>query len=94
MFISLSVLFRMRNFSEEGCRENHNTHFMFINFFFNHAVYEIMYKNILKLDRPQMIIRCMHVACWITKGTNTLRICNTYDFSTPLMVALTCLSVT
>jgi len=40
-------------------------------FFENHAVYEIMGKNILEAGRPQMTIWCMHVACWITKVTNT-----------------------
>jgi hypothetical protein len=39
----------MRNVSDESCRENHNTHFMFENFFFseNRAVYEIMWKNMV-----------------------------------------------
>ena len=32
------------------------------------------------------IIRRMRFACWITKATNTLRICNTYCFSTARVV--------
>jgi len=40
-------------------------------FFFNRAIYEIMWKNIVEPDRPQMTIWFMHVACWITKATNT-----------------------
>ena len=46
---SRSVLLRMRNVSDKNCRENQNTHFTFSNFFFpeNHAVYEIMWKNIV-----------------------------------------------
>jgi hypothetical protein len=40
-----SVLLRMRNVSDKSCRENQNTHFMFHNFFENHAIYEIMWKN-------------------------------------------------
>jgi hypothetical protein len=35
------------------------------------------------------IIRRMRIACWIPKATDTLRICNTYFFSTPTMVART-----
>jgi hypothetical protein len=30
-----------------------------------------MGKNILEADRPQLTIWCMHIACWITKATNT-----------------------
>jgi hypothetical protein len=32
MTISRSVPLRMKNISEKGCRENHNTHFMLNNF--------------------------------------------------------------
>ena len=58
MIMSCSVLLRMRNFSDKSCRENQNTHFISNNFFFfeNHAFYEIMWKNIVKKDRPQMTI--------------------------------------
>jgi len=50
------------------------THFMFNKVFFseNRAVYEIMWKNVVELDRPQMTIRRMLIACWILKGTTTL----------------------
>ena len=43
MFISCSVLLRMRNVSDKSCRENQNTHFMFNKLFFfeNRVVYEI-----------------------------------------------------
>ena len=44
MSISHSVLLRMINASDESCRENEYTHFM-SNYFFNRAVYEIMWKN-------------------------------------------------
>jgi len=36
----------------------------------------------------------MRIACWTPKATNTLRICNTYFFSTATVVARTHLSVT
>ena len=45
-------------------------------FFFNCAIYEIMWKYV-ELDRPHMTKWHIHVAGWITKATNTLRICNT-----------------
>ena len=40
-------------------------------FFENRVVYEIMWKNIVELDSPQMTIRRMRMARWITKATNT-----------------------
>jgi hypothetical protein len=47
----------MRNVSDESCRENYNTRFMSQNFFpENGAVYEIMWKNIVEPDRPQMTV--------------------------------------
>jgi hypothetical protein len=42
----------MRNVSDRSYRESGNTHFIFSNFFKNHAVYEIMWKNLVELDRP------------------------------------------
>jgi len=42
------------------------------NFFFeNRAVYEIMRKNIVQRDGPQMTIWRMRIACWISKATKT-----------------------
>jgi len=62
----------MRNVSDESCRENQNTHFMFNNSIFeNRAVYETMVKNIVEPGRPQITIRRMRIVCWITKATNT-----------------------
>ena len=37
----------------------------------NRVVYEIMWKNIVELDRPQMTIWRMQIACCIPKTTNT-----------------------
>jgi hypothetical protein len=37
----------------------------------NHAVDEIMWKNIVEPDRPQTTVWCMHIVCWILKPTNT-----------------------
>jgi hypothetical protein len=40
-------------------------------FFENRAVYEIMWKNTVEPDRPQMIKWRMRIACWVPKATNT-----------------------
>jgi hypothetical protein len=46
----------MRNVSNRSCRENQNTQFIFHIFLENCGVYEIMWKNIVEPDRPQMTI--------------------------------------
>jgi len=45
---------------------------MFNNFFQNHALYEIMWKNVLRAGQATdgSIIQCMYFACWITKATD------------------------
>jgi hypothetical protein len=60
---------------------------MFNNIFFdNFAVYEIMWKNSVQPDRPQMTILCVRFVCWISEATHTHahthtdRIFNTYCF--------------
>jgi len=68
----ISLLLRMRNVSDESCRENQNTDFTFNNSIFeNRAVYEIMVKNIVERGRSQITTRRMSIVCWITKATNT-----------------------
>jgi len=71
IFISRSIFLRMRNVSDKSCRENQNTHFVFSNFFFfvNRTVYEIMWENTVERGRPQMRVRRMCIACWITKDS-------------------------
>jgi hypothetical protein len=54
--------------------------------FENRAVYEIMWKNIVQSDRPQVAIWRMRIAYWITKASDTLRECNTYCFCTATVV--------
>jgi hypothetical protein len=44
---------------------------MLITFFFNRAVYEIMWKNIEQPGRPQVTVWRMRIACWIPNATNT-----------------------
>jgi len=63
----------------------------------NRIIYEIMWRNIAKPDGPQMTIS--HGACTLHAGylrlqTHTLRICNSYCFSTATMVTGTRLNVT
>ena len=61
----------MRNISDKTCSENQNTILFATIFSANLAVYEIMLKNMVKPDRPQITTRRMRFACWITKGANT-----------------------
>jgi hypothetical protein len=52
--------------------EKIKTHFMFNTFFFeNVTVYEIMWKNIVEPERPQVTTFRMRIACWIPNSTNT-----------------------
>jgi len=44
---------------------------MFSNFFLNHGVYEIRWKDIVDLERPQLTIWRMRIACWIIEATHT-----------------------
>jgi len=44
--------------SDKSCRENQDTYFMFSNLLSeNHAIYKIMWKNMVVLYRPQMTIQ-------------------------------------
>ena len=44
---------------------------MFKKFFLNRPVYEILWKNVVELDSPQMTIRPVRIVFWIPKATNT-----------------------
>ena len=62
----------MRNVSDESCRENQNKCFIFNNDFYeNRFLFELMRKNILEPDRPQMTMWRMRVACRMPKATDT-----------------------
>jgi len=51
--------------------EKIKTHFMLKNFFFeNPTVYEIMWKNILVPDRPQMTMWRVRISCSIPKAAH------------------------
>ena len=43
---------------------------MFNKFYKNRFVYEMMWKNIVDPERPQMKIRCMRISRWIPKAKN------------------------
>ena len=70
--ISRSVILRMRNVSGKICREN-KTHILYLILFFpqNRAVYEIIWRNILQPDRPQMTILRRHIVRWVPTATDT-----------------------
>jgi len=46
----------MRNVSKKNCRRNQNKHSIFIFFFENRAIYEIMWKNIVEPDKSHVTI--------------------------------------
>ena len=42
-----------------------------VTFFLNRGVYEIRWKDIVELERPQLTLWRMRIACWITEATHT-----------------------
>jgi hypothetical protein len=67
----------MRNISDKACRENQNTQFIFNNFSFseNPAVPEILWKDMVQSDRPQ--VELYYGACAFHAGS--LRIKNAHS---------------
>jgi hypothetical protein len=64
MIAFLLIFLRIRNISAKICIENQNTFdFQLLFFSENRAVYEVMWKNIVQPDRPQMAIWRKRVAC-------------------------------
>ena len=63
-------------------------------FFENNADYEIIWKNIVEPERPQMTKWRVRSSRKIAKATNSVKISNTYCFSTSTVVAGTHLTVT
>ena len=65
----MPILLRIRNVSTKSCRENRNNVLCSVTFFpDNHAIYEIMSKNIAEPE-SQQTIWSMRTAWWITKAT-------------------------
>jgi hypothetical protein len=66
MTASRRILLRMRNVSDKICTENQNTHFIFSNFLPTVVLFEIMWKNTVHPDRPQMTIYTTpHALCML-----------------------------
>jgi len=68
--MSSSFLLIMRNLSVKLCTENQNKHQISIAYSRIVPFYEIMWKNMVQPDRPQMSIWRMRIECWIPKATN------------------------
>jgi hypothetical protein len=69
MIILRSVFFIMRNVSDESCRENQNTHFTFIKYFFEcSTVYEIMWKSTWSDNKVRELIavKVLHTSLFKT----------------------------
>ena len=94
--ISRSILLGMRNVSDKSWRENQNTRSVFSNSPppENRSVFEVTWKNIVEPERPRMKIWSMRFAEHLRLQTHTLKICNTYCFSTVTVVTPTLLSGT
>jgi hypothetical protein len=54
--------------------EKIETYITFNNFLWQSYLFEITWKNIEQLGRPQMTIWSMDITCWILKASNTSRI--------------------
>jgi len=68
----------MRNISDESYRKNQNI-LCLIFFFLNRAIYQAMWKNIVKPGTPHLTIWLMRMrnVCWISRNTNTHLACVT-----------------
>jgi len=51
--------------------EKIKTHVLYSVFFFNSAVYEKVWKNIVQPDRPQTAVRPLRISCRVPKATDT-----------------------
>jgi hypothetical protein len=73
IIISRWSLLRMKNTSDNSCRENQNGHFTFNNFFRKSCS---LWDNVEKYGTPreatdENMKRHMHIECWKTNVTNT-----------------------
>jgi hypothetical protein len=96
MIISRWVLLKMSNVSDKSCRKKSKDVLRSTTLFVKSCR---LWDNVGKSGRAGQatdsnIIRRMSFACWITKATNTFRICNTYCFSLTTVVTGTHLAVT
>jgi len=72
LIISHSVLIECAMFQTKVVEKIKRHNFCSVTYFIllNHAIYEKMWENIGKPDRPQMMRMC--IACWITEAADTL----------------------
>jgi hypothetical protein len=70
LYISRSVRLKMRKASDKRCREYRNKRCISTNIYENLKVFE-MSENNAEQNKPQMTIWSTHIACWISKATNT-----------------------
>jgi hypothetical protein len=61
----------MRKVSDKSCKENQSTFYVPQRFSWKSSRLWVMWKYIEQPDRPQVTIRRMHFACWITKAKDT-----------------------
>ena len=61
MATTRGIFRRMRNVLDKSCGENRNIFYVRQFFPANRPVYEIMSKNVVDTQRPQMTIWCMRV---------------------------------
>jgi len=66
MIKSPSILFRMRNVSDEICREKSEHILCSISFLKNVDAYEIMWKNTVHPDKPQVTV--LYGTCTLHAG--------------------------
>ena len=71
MIISRLTLPRMRNIPDKFVEKSKDAFYVQYFFFENRTFYEIMWKNIVQPDRPQMTIWRMRITRWILKATQT-----------------------
>ena len=90
LIISRSILFRMRNVSDESCRENQNTHFVFSTFFEKKVPFMRYCGKILQRVQATDDNKT-HTLSMLNNGgyKPTITICNTYYISTTTMIVRT-----
>jgi hypothetical protein len=70
--IKSRLILRMRNISDRNCITNQKKCCVFNNFFYeNRVAYEIMWKNVVQLGKPQLTTRRMRIECCIPKATDS-----------------------
>ena len=90
-FILMSglILRRTRNVSYKSCRENRSNISYWVTYSRKSCRLWANMENRARQTTYDNIIRHIRFECWITKDANTLRICNTYCFSTATVVSRT-----